>query len=276
MEEEIGLDAPPSTVTDWLERYDELFDTLPKRLKQCASYTRRHLHLIAVSTVSELAQACDVAPSVYMRFCQALGYSGYSEMQAVFRAKFTDFRPDYSDRIARLNADGSVSSAWLLGEFAESGHKSLISLANTATNEVVDRVAHGMAGSRIVHLVGLRRAYAVVSNMAYLFSKLGVSHNLHSGAGMLDLGGAIARDDVLFAVTFAPFSDETVAIAEATYNAGAKVYGLSDSNRCPLSAFATEMLIAREDEVAGFRTLTAPLTLSTALAVAVGSIARSG
>lgn len=266
----------PDSVTELLERLDAHMDGLPKRLKQCADFTRRHLHLIAVSTVSEMASACDVAPSVYMRFCQALGFSGYTEMQALLRSRYTEFRPNYDERLANLRADGAIGTGRLLADFAEAGHKSLLSLGNTVTNDGLDRIAEGMANARVIHLVGLRRAFSVVSSMAYTLDQLGVPAALHYGAGMLNSGKSIFPDDVLFAATYAPFSEETVQFANAVAASGVAVYGLTDSDNCPIADAATEMLIAREDEVGGFRALNASLTLTTALAVAVKVLREPG
>ncbi|GAB5374382.1 MAG: MurR/RpiR family transcriptional regulator [Acuticoccus sp.] len=274
MDEQPRSPQAPGSMTDLLDTLDRTIDDLPKRLKQCATFSRRNLHLIAVSTVSEMAEACGVAPSVYMRFCQALGFSGYTEMQNLLRARYTEFRPDYEARLANLNEGGVVGTSRLLADFVESGHKSLMSLTNNVTGEGLERIARGMAGARVVHLVGLRRAFPVVCNMAYLFDKLGVPATLQFGAGMVSAAGAIFPEDALFAVSFAPFSQETVALAQTTAARNIAVYGLTDSHRCPFVEIARETLVAREDDVAGFRTLTAPLTLSTALAVAVGSLRK--
>lgn len=245
---------------------------MPKRLKQCADFTRRNVHLIAVSTVSEMARACDVAPSVYVRFCKALGFSGYSEMQGLLKARVLEYRPDYDMRLASLREDGVLESGRLLADFAEAGHKSLLGLGNTVTNDRLEAMAAGMAKARVIHLVGLRRAFSVVSNMAYTFDKMGVPALLHYGAGMISSGQSIFEDDVLFAVTYAPFSDETVALALATAERGVPVYGLTDSDSCPFAEAATHMLYAREDEVAGFRALNASMTLATTLTVAVKAL----
>ena len=201
MNEQNSFASAPGSVTELLEKLDASIDGFPKRLKQCASFTRRHLHLIAVSTVSEMAQACEVAPSVYMRFCQALGFSGYSEMQALFRAPYTELRPNYEMRLANLREEGALGTSRLLADFAEAGHKSLLSLGNTVTHGAVDRVARGMAGARGVHLVGLRRAFSVVSTMGYILDQLGGPAERHFWAGMLISGKSILAGDVLVAVT---------------------------------------------------------------------------
>ncbi|MBD3626039.1 MAG: MurR/RpiR family transcriptional regulator, partial [Rhodobacteraceae bacterium] len=98
--------AAPKNVSELLGRLDADTDKLPKRLRQCAKFTRAHLHLIAVSTVAEMAEASGVAASAYMRFCQALGFRGYFEMQALFRTQFTAFRTGYEARLAAVDTGG--------------------------------------------------------------------------------------------------------------------------------------------------------------------------
>jgi DNA-binding MurR/RpiR family transcriptional regulator len=267
--------GPPESVTELLRRLDAGIESLPKRLKQCAAFTRRHLHLIAVSTVADMASASGVAPSVYMRFCQALGFSGYSEMQALFRTQFTEFRPNYDARLAALSVDESGVDR-LLAEFAESGHKSLLSLANTVTNDSLRRSAIGLAQARVVHLVGVRRAFAVACSMSYLLGKMQVATVLHGGTGLLDGSAIVQHGDAVFAVTYSPFSAETLELASTAAERGVPVFGLSDTVECPLTEFATELLIAREDEVGGLRALNASITLTTTLAVAVGAIREKG
>ncbi|SDF27393.1 transcriptional regulator, RpiR family [Salipiger thiooxidans] len=261
----------PTSVTELLERLDAETEKLPKRLRQCATFTRGHLHLIAVSTVAEMAEASGVAASAYMRFCQALGFRGYSEMQALFRTQFTEFRPGYEARLAAVDAGGEGIGR-LLVDFAESGHKSLLSLANTVTSGTLESTAQGLSRARIIHLVGLRRAFAVASSMSYLFGKMGVASVLHGGSGLLDGSAVIQPGDAVFAITYAPFSPETLSLASEAAERGVPVFGLTDTVECPLADFAQELLVAREDEVGALRALNASITLTTTLAVAVGAL----
>ena len=66
--------------------------------------------------------------------------------------------------------------------------------------------------------------------------------------------------------------DETVRLAEAVSKRDIPVYCLTDTEKCPIADFASELLISREDEVGGFRALGASVTLTTALAVAVKAL----
>ncbi len=80
--------AAPTSVEEFRERLTALLDDLPKRLRQCAEHIAAHTDRIAVSTVAELAAGADVPPSALMRFCQIMGFSGFSEMQKLFREAY--------------------------------------------------------------------------------------------------------------------------------------------------------------------------------------------
>ncbi|MFD1808931.1 MurR/RpiR family transcriptional regulator [Gemmobacter lanyuensis] len=99
----------PATVEEFRERLAELSDSLPKRLRQCADYIAANTDRIAVSTVAELAAGADVPPSALMRFCQMMGFSGFSEMQKLFREAYSPGWPDYSTRLKNLKETGAGS-----------------------------------------------------------------------------------------------------------------------------------------------------------------------
>ena len=77
--------AAPASVDEFRQRLAEVSTSLPRRLRQCADYIAANTDRIAVSTVAELAAGADVPPSALMRFCQILGFAGFSDMQRLFR-----------------------------------------------------------------------------------------------------------------------------------------------------------------------------------------------
>ena len=75
---------------------------LPKRLTQIASFALDNPDEIAFGTVSSIAQQANVQPSTLVRFSQALGYQGFSDMQEVFRSRLRDRILNYDERIQQL------------------------------------------------------------------------------------------------------------------------------------------------------------------------------
>ncbi|MCZ8334874.1 MAG: MurR/RpiR family transcriptional regulator [Rhodobacteraceae bacterium] len=261
----------PASIDEFRLRLAEVTDTLPKRLRQCAEHIAANTDRIAVSTVAELAAGADVPPSALMRFCQILGFSGFSEMQRLFREAYSPGWPDYATRLKNLKEGGAGSPAALLAEFVEAGRLSLEQLAKTVDEAALAQAVAQLAQAGTLHVVGLRRAYPVASYLTYVFEKMQVPAMLHDGAGKLDHRHAMRAGDACIAITFAPYSDETLALAQDAQARGLPVIGITDRLTSPLARHAATVLTVPEVDFGAFRSLSATLALSIALAVAVGT-----
>ncbi len=266
----MGQPAPPSTVEDFRSRLSGL-GNLPKRLRQCADHLAGNLDRIAVSTVAELAAGADVPPSALMRFCQILGFQGFSDMQRLFRDAVAGGLPDYATRLKNLKAGGEDRPGALVAEFIESGRQSLENLAKTMDEAALSRAVSVLSKAGTLHLVGLRRAYPVAAYLAYVCEKLAIPAMLHEATGGLALSHALRPGDALLAISFAPYSAETLTLVTASVAAGIPVVALTDSLTSPLAKAATEVVTVQEVDFGAFRALSATLALALGLAVSVAA-----
>jgi len=270
------FDAPPATIEGFNARLRVLPDSLPRRLRQCADYLAAHSDRIAVSTVADLAQAAGVQPSAMIRFCQALGFSGYSELQRLFREGYGQSWPDYATRLGNLGQPGADSPGALLARFLDASRISLEKLAKTADPAAMEAAVATLSAAGCVHLVGFRRAFPVVVYLAYALEKLAVPALVHDGLARLDHRHLLRPGDALLAVSFAPYSAETVELAQQAGAAGLPVVAITDSLLSPLIAPANTVLQVSEVDYGAFRSLAATQALALALAVAVGARRRQG
>lgn len=269
------LAGPPASVEEFRARLADILDDLPRRLRQCADFIAANTDRIAVSTVAELATGADVPPSAVMRFCQILGFSGFSEMQRLFREAYSPGWPDYSTRLKNLKEGGAGSPSALLAEFIEAGRQSLEALAKSADETALQQAVSVLAAADTVHIVGLRRAFPVASYLAYVFEKMAVPAMLHDGVGKLDHRFALRPNDAVLAITFAPYSEETLTLAQDAKARGLPVVALTDRMASPLVRFSDAILTVPEVDFGAFRSLSATIAMAIALAVAIGS-ARGG
>lgn len=261
----------PATVEEFRDRLTQITADLPRRLRQCAEYIAANTDRIAVSTVAELASGADVPPSALMRFCQILGFSGFSEMQKLFRDAYAPGWPDYATRLKNLKEGGAGSPSALLGEFIEAGRLSLEALATSADEAALAQAVAVLARADTVHVVGLRRAFPVATYLAYVFEKMAVPAMLHDGVGKLDHRFALRANDAVLAITFAPYSEETIALAQDARDRGLPVVALTDRLTSPLARVADAVLTVPEVDFGAFRSLSATIAMAITLAVAVGS-----
>ena len=261
----------PATVEEFRDRLTEVIDDLPRRLRQCADYIAANTDRIAVSTVADLAAGADVPPSALMRFCQILGFSGFSEMQRLFRGAYAPGWPDYSTRLKNLKDGGAGSPTALLAEFIEAGRLSLEALATSVDEGVLAQSVQILSAAETRHIIGLRRAFPVACYLAYVFEKMEIPAMLHDGVGKLDHRFALRPGDALLAITFAPYSEETLTLAQDARGRGLSVVALTDRLTSPLAKSADAVLTVPEVDFGAFRSLSATLAMAMALAVAVGS-----
>ncbi len=265
-----GLTAP-QTIEAFSSRLADLSQGLPKRLRQCADHVAANLDRIAVSTVADLAAGADVPPSAVMRFCQIMGFAGFSDMQRLFRDAYAPGFPDYATRLANLRGGARGGAGRLLAEFVEAGRLSLEGLTTAVDEKALERAVSVLAGAGVVHVMGLRRAYPVASYLAYVFEKMSVPAMLHEGAGRLDHRHAIRPGDAVLAISFAPYSEETLALVADARARNLPVVALTDHKASPLARMADPVLTVQEVDFGAFRSLSATLTMAIALAVAVGT-----
>lgn len=261
----------PKTIEEFQQRLVEITDGLPKRLRQCADYVALNIDIIAVSTVADLSKAAGVQPSAFMRFCQLMGFSGYSQMQRIFRDSHAQRWPDYATRLENLRADGEESPSALLAEFVDAGRASLENLASTIVPETLEQAVETIAKAPMIHIIGLNRAFPVATYLAYTFEKMEVPAMLHGKFGNLDHRHAILPNDVLIAITFAPYTQETLDLSDFARAQGCKLVAITDAINSPLHHMEATTLSVSEVDVGAFRALTAPLSLAITLAVAVGA-----
>ena len=258
-----------------MSRLAQSIDRMPRRLRQCAEFVATHPERIAVSTVAELAAGAGVQPSAFMRFCREMGFTGFSQMQKLFRQDYAQRWPDYQTRLQSLHAQGSDSAGALLADFVEAGRLSVENLAHSVDPKSLDEAAALLSTARTIHLVGFRRAFPVVSYLSYAFEKMGVPAVLASGVGGLGTRHLFSPDDAMIAVSFAPYTEQAIELAQDASARGLPVVAITDLVTSPLMRLKSTALLVNEIEVGAFRTLSATMILAMVLAVAVGA-RRSG
>lgn len=263
--------ATPATPEAFRDRLHDLSEDLPKRLRQCAEFVAANLDRIAVSTVADMAEGAGVQPSAMMRFAQTMGFSGYSEMQRMFRASYSGPLPAYADRLKSLRDLGAGSPSALLAEFVDAGRASLEGLLKTVDAAMLDAAVAAIAGARIVHVIGLRRTFPVACQLAYSLERMAVPTMLHTGTGALESRHAIGPGDAVIAISFAPYTEATVELAALGVEHGAAVVAITDDGLSPLRKLDAVVLTVSETDFGSFRPLAATVTLTLALAVAAGT-----
>ncbi|MBZ9939014.1 MurR/RpiR family transcriptional regulator [Mesorhizobium sp. BR1-1-16] len=253
-------------------------DQLPKRLAQVAAYAMANPDEVAFGTAASIAEKADVQPSTLVRFAQAFGYQGFSDLQDVFQDRLRDRTASYSERLnaLRSHAGGSARSAALMSGFCDAAERSVQALRERVSAERLDAAVALLAPAETIYLIGQRRSYPISSYMSYAFGKLGVKSALVGSPQGTDpemLAFAGPRDAAI-AVSFTPYASATLAYARQAADQGVPLIVITDSPFSPLIPKLGVWFEVVEADFEGFRLLSATMALAMTLTVAVADARR--
>ena len=263
--------TPPASVEELDLRIAERQKDLPKRLQDCASFTLRRGEDIAFLTVAQAAEEARVPASAFIRFCKALGFSGYSDLQKLFRVQATGRRPTYRHRVDHLRRSGTGTPHALLQDFAAAAGASVDRLAERLDPQRLDAALALLADADCVHVVGFRRAFSVASYIAYVLGQFEMRVVLHDRVGAIETMRRFRPGDVVLVISYEPYSTEAVALARAAAEQRVPVVALTDTALSPLVGQADVSLEVVEEEVGAFRSISATFCLASVLCVAIGA-----
>jgi DNA-binding MurR/RpiR family transcriptional regulator len=267
---------PPATVDAFLQRASTEFPGLSRQLKSIAQYVERHRDHLGLEKIQDVAARCEVQPSAVVRFAKHFGYSGYSDLQRVFRDGMTQrIAPsrNYQARIRKVveSAQGTLSAADIAYEFVGGTIAGLQELQRDLQASSLNDAVGLLARSPAVWIVGSRRAFPVAAYLAYAMQHTDKAVQLVSFVGAMHQGQlrSVREGEVLIAVSFAPYAAETLGAVEDAARQGAKVIAITDSRMSPLAAHADVSLIVHESSTFGFRALTNAMALAQGLFIAL-------
>jgi DNA-binding MurR/RpiR family transcriptional regulator len=237
--------SSPNTVDDLLLDIARDFETLPPQLQSIASYLERQRANIMVQRINEVAEGSGVHPSAVVRFAKRFGFSGYRELQSVFRSHYTDTvtpTRSYQQRVRQVIADGQAMGS--------------VDLLVKAEN---------------IYVVAVRRTFSIASYFVYALQHTHKRVHLVSGLGGMyhEQIRSIGRNDVLIAISFPPYGRETLYCSRVAQQHKAHVLAITDSALGPLGSEAKVTLKVSEGSAFGFRGLASTICLCQSLFVAL-------
>ena len=253
------------------------YEGLSRQLQLIARYATDHPYNMAMNTVAAIAAEVSVQPSSLVRFAQAFGFDGFSDMQQIYRTQLIRSFTNYQERVDTL---GTVEGATnengplLLDRFVQEGMQTLQRLREEVRPEALDRAVAVLMKARQIFVLAQGRAFPVAYYMAFALTRLERQCVLLDGIGGLQMQRQIADlvtpDDAFISISFRPYTPLVIEITTEKNQAGVPVIVITDSPLSPLAQQATISLEVREDSETIFRSLIAPMCLAQTLVVTLG------
>ena len=265
----------PTTFNELKDAIAENYPALSRQLQKIARFVLEYPEDMALETVAVIAKRAAVQPSSMIRFAQALGFDGFSDMQQVFRTVLVTRSGNYRDRIETLRrqseVDGADPGAVLADSVEESIHALQLLGEHTSTGDL-NRAIELLADANDIYVLAERRAFPVAFYLTYAIGRLDRTVHLLDGVGGM-LGQQarnIRQKDAVIVISFPPYSPTVVELLAEQSQRGVTTVSITDSAISPVAMEATVAFGIKQQEERAFRSLVAPMCLAQSLVVGLG------
>ena len=265
---------PADTYEELQEEIGRRFPGLSRQLQRIARFALERPQDLALDTVAAAAGKAEVQPSAMVRFAQALGYGGYTDMQRIFRDRLVQRSSSYRERIATLRRAAPALSRpkAVLHDFVADSVAHLSHLEDHIAPERLDHAVRLLAAAGRIHVLAQRRAFPVACYLGYALAQLELPVQLIDGVGGMvrEQARAMRPGDVLLAISFRNYSPEVIELAADAWRRGIDVVVITDSAVSPLARNAAVAFDLGDSSDRPFRSLVEPMCLAQSLVVSLG------
>lgn len=223
------------------DRISQSYPDLSDKLKLAATYVANNPVDIATRSLRSVAGTSGVSPATFSRLARALGYDGYEEMREDGRRAVERKMSNFAERAHDLQKSAASSGARAMLHHQVAACAANIQALNDEIDPIrMEEAAHALRNARSVLLVGAMGSAGLIDYFSYLGQWFN-SHWKVAGRNGTELPAALARlgeQDVVFAVSKAPYSRRTISALQTAKRAGATTIAVTDSRTSPALQFA--------------------------------------
>jgi DNA-binding MurR/RpiR family transcriptional regulator len=223
-------------------RIVETFDDLSPALKAVAGCITQNPNDVAILTLSDLSKKYDIPASNFVRFSKSLGFSGFGDLQRVYRSRLVDIIPSVEERLDRFEREltPGTSPGRGLERLIREDFRLLGDLNVPAVEKTCSRFADVIVHSSKVFVTSAARFFPVSFFFNYAFVYLGMDVTLLDNQGFLarEYANNFKNGTCLLVSSFSYYHRDVLSLAELAKQREATVLAITDFELSPLTKIA--------------------------------------
>ncbi|MBS4539945.1 MurR/RpiR family transcriptional regulator [Clostridium sp. D2Q-11] len=244
------------------------FSHLSKGQRLIAEYIISNYDKAAFMTASKLGEMVGVSESTVVRFANALGFSGYPELQKSLQ----ELIKNKLTTVQRLGMEDFSDKENFIKKVVRADINNMRTTLDNLDNDTFYNVIDEISNAKRVYVLGLRSSTALAGYLGFYLSLILDNVKVVS-FGMSDIFEQLLRvtkDDVVIGISYPRYSKKTLDALQYVKKQGCTIIGISDGNLSPISKISDYTLEAKSNMVSFVDSLVAPMSLINALIIALG------
>ncbi|MQA97808.1 MAG: SIS domain-containing protein [Streptosporangiales bacterium] len=204
---------------------------------------------VAASTITELAQACDTSETTVIRFCRAVGFSGYPDLRLTLASEAGRARGETGGRVvgSDIGPDDTLTDVVEKISFADA--RAVEDTGAQLDIAVLERVVEAVVTARRVDIYGVGASAFVAADFQQKLHRIGrVSYAWSDTHIMLTSAAVLGPGDVAVGISHTGSTIDTIEALKTAGNKGATTVALTNFPRSPIARAADLVLTTASRE----------------------------
>jgi len=252
------------------ERIQRKHSHLTRSQMALAQYILRHSEEVPFLSSAKLARKIGRSDATVTRFCFALGYAGYAELQKDLQ-KWVQMRLVSSERLKKTSRRAGADLC--LDIFNRDVQNLKETSANLRPEQMGEVIRHLNRAQRIF-VIGVRSSFGLAALAHSHFSAIrGGLVLVESARGMMaDLVIDLGPKDALLAISFPRYARETLKVAQYAKGRSCPVIAITDSILSPLARVSDFILQTKIDGLGFINSYTSAVTTINCLSAGLSMV----
>lgn len=220
-------------------------ESFPPTMRRVADAILGRPQLVIESTITEMAQACDTSTASIVRFCHALGFTGFPQLKVQMAAELAKESAEFGGERGSYGADISPSDtlAEMVAKIANSETLGIRETADSIDIEVLGRVVRKLERAKRVVLFGVGASNVGAQDLAQKLLRIGhVALAFHDAHEALVSVALLSAGDVAIGFSHSGKTKETNAFLRGARQCGAYTVAITNVPQSPLAEHANDVL----------------------------------
>lgn len=224
-----------------------LYNQFTKTEKKIADYVSENASAVLFMSITDLADACDVADASVHRFCRSVGVKGYQEFKMKLSLSLTP--GETAERTEEEHMEGADSLSYILDGILETHINALKETRTLLSVGAVDRTVEMIEAAKHIYFFGIGDSLLTAQEARNKFLRIMNKVSCIEDPHMQAMSASMASpDDLIFIISYSGSTKDNVYVAEIARQAGAKIVGITRFLKSPLTNYTDVLLTCGANE----------------------------
>lgn len=222
----------------------EKMDQFTPAQQLLAEYLVHNPESILFMSINKLSQAAHVSQSTIVRFCNMIGYDGYSQMTKEAQ-QFVHSQMSTAGRFKLTRSRRNKAPAILDGKIATSAFERILNhelenlnrMAKSVKVKDFEKAVDLILNAERVVIIGCMASASLAVHFGRMLGKVYPNTDVIKSEGVLESTKLLrlSRDSAVIIIAFPRYPNATIRLGQAALRTGARTIAITDSHLSPIS-----------------------------------------